>query len=100
MPDHLHWIVSGNGPESDLLAMVTVFKQKTAFRVRRMEKPFGWQKDFYDHIIRANEDYGAQVRYLLRNPVRKGLCEHWEQWPHKGVLGQTREQLAVNIAPL
>ena len=61
---------------------------------------FGWQKDFYDHHIRANEDYGAQVRYVLRNPVRRGLVAHWEHWPHRGVLGQTWEQLALNIGTL
>ena len=60
----------------------------------------GGEKDFYDHIVRANEDYGAQVRYLLRNPVRRGWCQHWEEWPHKGVFGQTWEQLVVNIGTL
>lgn len=100
MPDHVHLIVSGSNPESNLLDLVEAFKQKTTFRVRKSQVPFAWQKDFCDHIIRSNEDYGAQVRYLLRNPVRKGLCEHWEHWPHKGILGQTWEQLALNIATL
>jgi putative transposase len=97
MPDHVHLIVSGSSPEKNLLDLVEGFKQKTTFRIRKNRKAFAWQKDFYDHIIREDEDYGAQVRYLLRNPVRKGLCEHWEHWPHKGVLGQTWEQLVVNI---
>lgn len=127
MPDHLHLIVSGTDipgsrdlssrattdnhisssreplgrvPPSDLLAMMKEFKQKTTFRLRQAGKPFGWQKDFYDHIVRANEDYGAQVRYLLRNPVRRRLCADWRDWPNKGVLGQTWEQLTSAIATL
>jgi putative transposase len=100
MPDHVHLIVSGKDTQSDLLALVERFKQKTTFRVRRAGGDFAWQKDFYDHIIRASEDYGVQVRYLLRNPVRRGLCAHWEHWPNKGVLGQTWEDLAVNIGSL
>lgn len=100
MPDHVHLIVSGGHEQSDLLALVERFKQKTTFRVRRTGAAFGWQKDFYDHIIRASEDYGAQVRYVLRNPVRRGLCAHWEHWPNKGLLGQTWEDLAVNIGTL
>lgn len=100
MPDHCHLIVSGRDSSSDLLALVSLFKQKTTFRMRMVQQGFGWQKDFYDHIIRANEDYGAQIRYVLRNPVRKGLCLRWEDWPHKGVLGQTWEQLALNIGSL
>lgn len=97
MPDHLHVIASGRGPESDLLAMVAAFKQKATFQARKAGYSFAWQKDFYDHLIRASEDYGAQVRYLLRNPVRRGLCERWQDWPYKGVLGQTWEQLAATI---
>jgi len=100
MPDHLHLIVSGIDEQGDLLALVERFKQKTTYRLRQAGTEFAWQKDFYDHIIRASEDYGAQVRYLLRNPVRRGLCELWEHWPHKGVLGQTWEDLAVNIGTL
>ncbi|MGN6553520.1 MAG: REP-associated tyrosine transposase [Verrucomicrobiota bacterium] len=100
MPEHLHLIVSGQAEVGDLLGMLKGFKQKTTFRLRKAGKVFAWQKDFYDHLIRRNEDYGAQVRYLLRNPVRRGLCERWQDWPHQGVLGQTWEQLALAIAPL
>jgi len=100
MQEHVHLIISGKDVRSDLLALIKDFKQKTTCRLRQAGSEFGWQKDFYDHIIRANEDYGAQVRYLLRNPVRRGLCEHWQDWPHKGVLGQTWDQLAAAIATL
>ena len=100
MPEHVHLIISGKDARSDLLALIKDFKQKTTFRLRQAGREFGWQKDFYDHIVRANEDYGAQVRYLLRNPVRRGLCEHWQDWPHKDVLGQTWDQLAAAIATL
>ena len=100
MPEHVHLIISGKDTRSDLLALIKDFKQKTTFRLRQAGGEFGWQKDFYDHIVRANEDYGAQVRYLLRNPVRRGLCERWQDWPYKGVLGQTWEQLAAAIATL
>jgi putative transposase len=98
MPNHLHLIVSGSCAESDLLAMVSIFKQKTTFRVRQTGVVFAWQKDFYDHIIRKTDDYGAQVRYILRNPVRRGLVERWEDWQFRGVLGQTWEQLVAAIS--
>ncbi|MBU6401413.1 MAG: hypothetical protein KGS61_13940 [Verrucomicrobia bacterium] len=100
MPDHAHVMVSGRDAEADLLAMISGFKQKTVYRAHRAGWVFAWQKDFYDHLVRANEDYGAQVRYLLRNPVRRGLCARWQDWAHKGVLGQTWEQLALNIGTL
>ena len=46
-----------------------------------------WQKDFYDHVIRTHEDIAAQVRYILDNPVRKGLVSSWEDYPFKGSVG-------------
>ena len=98
MPDHVHLIVSGKDHGSDLLRLVAEFKQKTCFRLRKEGMQFAWQKDFYDHLIRANEDYAAHVRYVLRNPVRRGLCLRWEDWPHKGVLGQSWQDLALNTA--
>ncbi|MFT5492321.1 MAG: REP element-mobilizing transposase RayT [Limisphaerales bacterium] len=98
MPDHVHLIVSGSSPESDLLRLVKEFKQKTTFRVRKSGAAFAWQKDFWDHVIRDRQDYANQVHYILRNPVRKGLCLRWEDWAHRGVLGQTWEDLARNIA--
>ena len=100
MPEHVHLMVSGKDERSDLLGMIKDFKQKTAVRLHKAGQPFEWQKDFYDHIVRSNEDYGAQVRYLLRNPVRRGLCVRWQDWPQKGVLGQTWEQLTLAIATL
>lgn len=46
MPDHVHLIVSGAGPESDLHAMVKEFKQKTTHRLRRAGKELGGRKIF------------------------------------------------------
>lgn len=100
MPDHLHLIVSGGNESTDLWAMVSQFKGRAAREIGKSQNGFQWQKDFFDHIMRSTEDYGAQVRYLLRNPVRQGLCAHWEEWPYKGVLGQTWEELALNISTL
>ena len=98
MPDHVHLIVSGSGDDSDLLRLVKEFKQKTTFRVRKSGAVFAWQKDFWDHVIRDQQDYANQVHYILRNPVRKGLCLRWEDWAYRGVLGQTWEDLTQNIA--
>ena len=46
-----------------------------------------WQKDFYDHVIRKRDDVSRQVRYVLDNPVRKGLAASWRDYPFQGSLG-------------
>jgi REP element-mobilizing transposase RayT len=56
-----------------------------------------WQKDFYDHVIRTNEDIAAQVRYILDNPVRKGLASSWEEYPFKGSIGCELEDILLGV---
>ena len=70
-----------------MLALVKDFKQKTTYRARKAGQKFGWQKDFYDHIIRIREDFGAQVRYIANNPVREGLVKNWDEYPFTGPSG-------------
>ena len=57
----------------------------------------GWQKDFYDHIMRTQEDIVAQVKYILDNPVRKGLVVNWEDYPFKGSIGCKLEDVLAGI---
>ena len=66
--------------------MITLFKQKTGFWLSRNTGGIKWQKDFYDHIHRKNEDLKKHITYLLDNPVRKGLVDHWQNYPFKGSL--------------
>ena len=55
------------------------------------------KKDFYDHVIRKSEDIVVQVRYILDNPVRKGLVSSWEEYPFKGSIGCKLEDVLNNI---
>jgi hypothetical protein len=40
-----------------------------------------WQDQFYDHLIRKNEDLHVIMNYCLYNPVRAGLVEHPLDYP-------------------
>jgi REP element-mobilizing transposase RayT len=87
MPDHQHMIMTGTHEDADLIKIVTVYKQKTGFWMSKNRIGIRWQKDFYDHIIKKNEDLSTQVRYILDNPVRMGLVSHWHEYRHKGSIG-------------
>ncbi|MBN2543704.1 transposase [bacterium] len=87
MPDHVHLVLMGTEDDSDLWKCAGRFHQRTGFYLKQIEKNFKWQKDFYDHIVRKDEDAVAQVRYIFENPVRKGLVSYWEDYPYKGSLG-------------
>jgi putative transposase len=91
MPDHLHVMLQGVANDSDLWQALVEFKQRSGFWLGRNRPGVSWQKDFYDHIIRKDEDLGAQVRYIAGNPVRKGLVRDWRQHLYTGSIGTNLE---------
>jgi REP element-mobilizing transposase RayT len=93
MPDHQHLIVSGTGDDADLWKTIVAYKQKTGFWLYKNKPSIKWQKDFYDHIIRSDENLAVQIRYILDNPVRKGLVGSWQEYPHKGAVGCSLEEV-------
>jgi putative transposase len=84
MPDHCHLLIEGMSEISDLWKCIVEFKQKSGYLLARNYKTLKWQKDFYDHILRKEEDLEKQVRYILGNPLRKGLVEDWNEYQYKG----------------
>jgi putative transposase len=88
MPDHCHLLIQGNKDESNLLGFMKDFKQRSGywFSQRRLKAAATakWQKDFYDHILRKDEDIKVQVTYILKNPIRRGLVNDWKEYPFKG----------------
>ena len=49
--------------------------------VRRGNEAPIWQKRFWEHHIRGDEDFAAHVRYCWINPVKHGLVGHPWEWP-------------------
>lgn len=84
MPDHLHVIVQGLAQDSDALAALIAFKQRSGRWFREQGLNLAWQKDFYDHVIRPWEDISEHVTYIRHNPVRAGLVERAADWPFTG----------------
>lgn len=79
MPDHCHFLFEGKTDFSDIYQCLINFKQKSSYYLKIM-----WQKDFYDHILRNDEDVIKQTRYILGNPIRKNLVQNWKEYPFKG----------------
>ena len=40
-----------------------------------------WQKRFYDFVVLRETKKVEKLRYMHRNPVRRGLVLRPEQWP-------------------
>lgn len=97
MPDHQHLIITGTKSDSDIWNMIVSYKQKTGFWMSVNKPEIRWQKDFYDHVIRKQEDIATQVRYILDNPVRKGLVLSWQEYLFKGSIGCRMEDVLNGI---
>jgi REP-associated tyrosine transposase len=84
MPDHLHLVLTGNDSKANIKKCLEMFKQKTGFWLSNNIKKIKWQKDYYDHILRSEENLIVHIKYILNNPVRAGLVEYWKQYQYKG----------------
>jgi REP element-mobilizing transposase RayT len=79
MPDHLHALITNTGC-GDVRAPVVRFKQISGYRHRQRTGCILWQAGYFDHILRREEDLAATIRYIVGNPVRRGLCDDWREW--------------------
>jgi putative transposase len=77
MPEHLHWLMT-LGSHRPLHRVVHAFKSVSAHRVGQPV----WQRGFHDHALRSDEDCVAAARYIIANPVRRGLVERAGDYPH------------------
>jgi len=85
MPDHLHLALSPTRESGSISEIVLRLKSfTTKFAHDHGIEGHIWQKSFYDHIVRSNEGLLDICRYILANPVRKGLTERVGQWPYAG----------------
>jgi len=41
-----------------------------------------WQRRYWEHVIRNDEDYFAHMDYVHFNPVKHGYVENVADWPY------------------
>jgi len=81
MPDHLHWLIADAESMGDL---VRSFKSYTTYAARTLghgEKL--WQKSYWDHVLRREEDVGEIAEYIIHNPVRGGIVSEAGEYPYQ-----------------
>jgi putative transposase len=83
VPDHVHLLMR-NGLRSSLIAFVKDFKQFTGYNYKKATGVTLWQKSYFDHFIRSDEDLVAIARYIFANPVRAGIVARAEDYPFSG----------------
>ena len=76
MPEHVHLLV--NEPLRGLLSKA-VKALKLSVSLRSRKRPF-WQPHYYDFNVSTHQKFVEKLRYIHRNPVRRGLVTKPEDW--------------------
>ena len=91
MPDHIHCVWRLPEKDMDFSTRWKVFKSEFAKRLpsyadasgkRRPGERGVWQRRFWEHAIRDDEDLARHIDYTHFNPVKHGHVAHPDDWPH------------------
>jgi putative transposase len=79
MPEHVHLLVSEPGRAS-LAVALQVLKQCTSRGLKKGSTDAFWQRRYYDFNVWSEEKVREKLRYMHRNPVKRGLVSRPEDW--------------------
>ena len=87
MPDHVHMILTPaiNELRQEAFSLIEILRGIKAASGRAINQKLQrhgpvWQEESFDHVLRSSESLDAKVEYVLQNPVRKRLVDHWRQY--------------------
>lgn len=92
LPDHLHAVWTLPPDDADFSIRWRLIKMRfakglpkqerlSAVRRKRGERGI-WQRRFWEHLIRDEDDYARHVEYCYINPVKHGLVTCVRDWPY------------------
>jgi putative transposase len=103
LPDHLHAIWSLPSDDPDFSTRWRLIKTRFAkalpqgesrSAVRKAKGERGiWQRRYWEHLMRNDEDYARHVEYCYINPVKHGLVRRVQDWPHSSFHRDVRNGL-------
>jgi putative transposase len=75
MPDHVYLELVGLSAASDAILLLHDFKGNATSQARALGVRNLWEKSFYDHILRDDDDHNAVAWYIFNNTGSKRPCE-------------------------
>ena len=82
IPDHVHLVVEGISEDAHLKVFAKSAKQYSGYYYARSHGGGKlWQKGNDDQIIRDRADLFERIRYVVMNPVARGLVARPEDYP-------------------
>jgi putative transposase len=91
MPDHVHFFCRPERDAKMLSDFVRFWKSYTSRKINTLDSARSapaattlWQREFFDHILRATESYSEKWNYVRENPVRAGFVSTADEWKYAG----------------
>jgi putative transposase len=91
LPDHLHIVMTLPEGDADYSNRLRLVKRRFTTGVTSAGGPVArhrngehalWQRRFWEHTIRDQNDFARHVDYIHFNPVKHGLVARVRDWPH------------------
>ena len=105
LPEHLHAIWRLPPDDADYPLRWSLIKggfsriliKSERIRASRMAKRERgiWQRRYWEHQIRDEDDLARHVDYIHYNPVKHGLVSRPIDWPHSTLLGYIERGMAA-----
>ncbi|MFP3423657.1 REP-associated tyrosine transposase [Pseudoalteromonas sp. SIMBA_162] len=106
LPDHLHAVLTLPDDDVDYSSRWREIKKrfskslpKTEFltqtRKRKNERGI-WQRRFWEHTIRDDNDYWHHVNYVHFNPLKHGLVSQVTDWPYSSFHRAVKQGIYTN----
>jgi putative transposase len=101
LPEHMHAIWTLPPGDSDyslrwrlirtrFSRRLPLLETRSATRVSRGERGI-WQRRYWEHMIRDEDDYARHMDYVHINPLKHGLVERVADWPYSSFHRYVRE---------
>lgn len=91
MPNHVHTMIRILD-ETPLSKIVQKWKGGSSVGINRYLGEGGalWHREYYDRLVRDEENYYKCSRYIRMNPVKALLCEKPEDWKFSSAWNEER----------
>ena len=101
LPDHLHAIWTLPPDDAAFAKRWALIKavfsrnlppteQRSASRRKKGERGI-WQRRYWEHLIRDDDDYARHIDYIHINPVKHGHAVHPIEWPYSSIHRYVKE---------
>ena len=92
LPEHLYCVITLPPGDDDFSNRIKAIKIRfsraipseecrSSVQIARRERGI-WQRRFWEHVIRDDEDYARHLNYLHFNPVKHGHVKAVKDWPY------------------